>query len=88
MKKRKAKFVESVIQSAREGTDTVGLYYQNDIESLHFVEKSNQSFKKLDTSQVVKTLEQVHNRQDTEEIRAIYGAGKYSLSTEFKRFTR
>ena len=34
MKKRKAKFVESVIQSAREGTDTVGLYYQNDIESL------------------------------------------------------
>ena len=34
----------------------------------------------------MKTLEQVHNRQDTEEIRAIYGAEKYSLSTEFKKF--
>ena len=86
MKKRKIKFVESVIQSAREGTDTVGLYYQNDIESMHFVEKNNQSFKKLDTAQVVKNLEQVHNRQDAEEIRAIYGAGKYSLSTEFRKF--
>ena len=45
-KKRSDFFVESVIQSAREGSDVHGLYYQNDVESLHHVEKMNQNFEK------------------------------------------
>ena len=40
-KKRSDFFVEIVIQSAREGSDVCRLYYQNDVESLHFFEKMN-----------------------------------------------
>ena len=32
-------FLDSVICSAREGTEIAGLYYQNDIESMYFVRK-------------------------------------------------
>ena len=35
--KREQKFIESVIVSARDGTNLDGLYYQNDIECIHFV---------------------------------------------------
>eukprot|EP00794_Sanderia_malayensis_P002387 gene2387-2747_t len=87
VRKRKAKLIESVIQSARTGTDTVGLYYQNDIESLHFVEKHNQSFGKLSTLEVISYMKKMHDRQDSDEIRAIYGAGRYVLSTEYKKFS-
>ena len=45
-KKRSYFFVESVIQSAREGSGVRGLYYQNDVESLHHVEEMNQNFEK------------------------------------------
>ena len=38
-RKRKQLFAESVIESAREGTGMAGLFYRNDIESMHFVEK-------------------------------------------------
>ena len=37
--KRKQKFIESVIVSTRDGTNLDGLYYQNDIECIHFVAK-------------------------------------------------
>ena len=36
---RKKEFLQSVIQSARERKNVVGLYCQNDIESLHAIEK-------------------------------------------------
>ena len=42
--KRKKKFIDSVIVSARDGTLLTGLFYQNDVESQHFVEKFNQCF--------------------------------------------
>ena len=45
-KRRSSLFVESVIQSARDNTDVQGLYYQNDVESMHYVEKLNQQFEK------------------------------------------
>ena len=44
--KRYNNFVNSVIASAREGTSVSQLFYQNDIESKHFVEKLAQCFKK------------------------------------------
>ena len=53
VKKRKRLFQDSVIQSARQGSDITGLCYQNDIESLHFVEKSQQSFTKKSPNEVI-----------------------------------
>lgn len=76
-KNRKDFFVSSVIQSAREGTDLKGLFYQNDIEALHFVEKINQGFIKKTTEDAIKNLESIIQQQNDEEIRALYGAGTY-----------
>lgn len=45
-KKKSDDFVASIIQSAREGTDVKGLYFQNDAESIHFLEKLSQEFNK------------------------------------------
>ena len=44
--KKSDDFVASIIQSAREGTDVKGLYFQNDAESIHFLEKLSQEFNK------------------------------------------
>ena len=44
MKNEKKKFIDGVIVSARDGTLLTGLFYQNDVESQHFVEKVNQCF--------------------------------------------
>ena len=45
---RKKDFIESVIRTAREGTSVDGLFYQNDIESLHAAQKRIQCFKSQD----------------------------------------
>ena len=37
--------LQSVIRSAREGTNVVGVFYQNDIESVHPIETRTQFFK-------------------------------------------
>ena len=43
---RKSLFLQSVIQSASLNSDSKGLYYQTDIESIHASEKRYQNFKK------------------------------------------
>ena len=48
-----------------------------DIESQHFVEKKKQSFSKLSVVDVIVSLE---------EVRALYGAGSYEISKEYRRF--
>ena len=53
MLKRYNKFVNSVITSAREGTSVSRLFYQDDIESKHFVEKLEQCFKKETVLEVI-----------------------------------
>ena len=40
----KQKFINSFICSAGDGSNMDGLFYQNDIESQHFVEKVQQNF--------------------------------------------
>ena len=85
-RKRQEQFCSSVIQSAREGTDVIGLFYQNDIESMHYVEKLKQSFQKLSVLEVINCLQQILTRQEEEEIRAIYGAGSYILADPYKQF--
>ena len=85
-KKQSDFFVESVIQSAREGSDVCRLYYQNNIESLHHVEKMNQNFKKKTVTEAIGNIQKLIDRQDSEEVRALYRAGSYVLSTSYKQF--
>ena len=77
---RKTLFIETVIRSAREKADIQGLYYQNDLESQHAVKKCIQNYKKEDILVVIKNLERLSDRQDTEKVRALYGAGSYTIN--------
>ena len=69
-----------------EGYDVCGLYYQNDVESLHHVEKMNQNFEKKTVEEAIGNIQKLSDRQDSEEVRAIYGAGNYVFSTAYKQF--
>ena len=86
VQKRRELFISSVIQSAREGSNVNGLYYQNDIESQHSVEKCIQGFQKKDVITVVQNLKKLSERQELDEIRALYGAGNYKLAEPYKSF--
>ena len=83
---RTNKFLDSVICSARVGTEISGLYYQNDVEAQHFVEKKHQNFRKEDVLEVIKSFQSLINDQETDEVRALYGAGRYELAQSYKRF--
>ena len=67
-RKRRDYFCTSVIQSAREGTDVVGLFYQNDIEAMHKVEKLNQAFEKKTLLEVIDSLNKIITRQEEQEV--------------------
>lgn len=86
VKKRKPVFVDSVIESARVNTNVQGLFYNNGIESQHFLEKKEQAFKKGSISDVVKTVKTIIERQQNDEVRALYGSGPYHLSEQLKKF--
>ena len=45
-----------------------GLYFQNDVESMHFLEKLNQDFKKESTAIAIESLSHIAERQKLEEI--------------------
>ena len=82
----KTLFIETVIQSAIEKVDIQGLYYQNDVEFQHAVEKCIQNHKKEDTLIVIKKQERLSDWQDTEEVRALYAAGSYIVNEPYKKF--
>ena len=71
--KLKTKFIHGVIVYARDGTFLIGLFYQNDVEFQHFVEKVNQCFQKRSLKEVIESLQQLLERQENEEIMVIYG---------------
>ena len=83
---RKEKFEESVICSARKSTSINGMFYQNDIESLHFIEKRIRCFQKKTVFEAAQALKALALRQENGEIRAVYGAGNYVLSKDFSKF--
>ena len=85
-KNRKADFISSVIVSAREGTNVQGLYYSNDIESLHAVEKRMQSFKVGTVLEAVNTINSLVKREENDELLALYGAGNFVLSQQYKNW--
>ena len=83
---RKKEFIQSVIESAREGTNVCGLYYQNDIESQHAVEKRIQCFKMGSVLDAVSTIRTLITREENEEVLALYGSGNYVLSKPYKKW--
>ena len=85
-RKKSGKFQNSVICTAREGTNVAGLYFQNEIESLHFVEKKRQNLTKENVLKVIEGLKSHVCNQRVEETRALHGAGRYELSTAYKKF--
>ena len=65
--KRASFFEQSVIESARTGTEVQGVYYNNSIESQHFREKMEQSYKKGTVADVISTLKKLVDRQEDEK---------------------
>ena len=61
--RRKLFFSESVIQSARANTDIKGLFYQNDIESLHAKQKRNQNFKTETVTTAISNIQNIIQRR-------------------------
>ena len=68
---RVSKFLESVIYSAREGTEVARHYYQNKIESMHFVEEKKQKFGKEKMIDVIENVSTLIKQSQIEEIRAL-----------------
>ena len=78
--------MESVIKSARAGMQVEGLFYQNDIESLHAVEKREQQFKAKDVFGAVRTLQAMIERETNLEEVSLYGSSEYVLAPAYKRW--
>ena len=83
---RRPLFLKSVIQSARLNSDSTGLYYQNDIESIHASEKRYQNFKKESIEVALSNIQKIMQSEENDKIHALYGAGNYCLSTEYQKF--
>ena len=84
--KRKPVFESSVIDSARKPNNVQVLYYNNTIEAQHFHQKTEQSFKASTISEIVGTLKTLTERQQNDEVRALYGLRPYHLSPSYRRF--
>ena len=86
VRNRKFLFLESVIQSKKLNSDSTGLYYQNDIESIHASEKRYQNFKKESIEVALSNIQKIIQRKENDKIRALYGANNYCLSPEYQKF--
>ena len=86
VEKRKHRFESSVIESERQKSNIHGLFYNNGIESQHFKEKKEQCFEEGNIKMVIETMKTLIERQEDDEVRAIYSSGPYRQSKEFKRF--
>ena len=78
-RKRSDGFMTSVIPSAREGTDVEDLLFQSGIESMHFLEKLSQQFKKKSAEIPIKSLSMNAEHQYLEEVHSIFHGGRYGL---------
>ena len=67
-------------------SDVCGLYYKNDFESLHHVEKMNQNFEEKTVKEAIGNIQKLSDSQDSEKVRAIYRAGCHVLSTAARNF--
>ena len=83
---RKKEFEQSVIKSARVGTNVRGLYYQNDVESEHAVQKRLQCYKKGSVIDAINTVKTLIKREEQQEVLAIYGGDKHVLAPSYKNW--
>ena len=86
LRHQKVLFEENKIQSVYVSSNVKSLHYQNDIESQHAVQKCILEYKNRDITTVIKNLQRLSDRQDAEEVRALYGAVNYSIAGPYKRF--
>lgn len=73
-----------MICSAREGTEVARHYYQNKIESMHFVEEKKQKFGKEKMIDVIENVSTLIKQSQIEEIRALHEVERYELATLYK----
>ena len=73
-------------KASLKGTEVHGMYYSNSIESQHFTEKMERYNKKETVADSVSTLKEMVDRQEEDEVIAIYGSGPYHLSTQYAKF--
>ena len=71
----------------RKESNIYGLYYNNDIESMHVKEKTEQCHKLESSVDVINALKKIIERQQHDEVRAIYGSGPYKLNNEYSKFS-
>ena len=83
-KKRKVIFEVHVIESRRH-SNIAGLY-NNAIECIHYLKKLKQCFKEGSLEIVLSNLKTLNDRQYSDELRAIYGGGPFSLSGKYAQF--
>ena len=79
-------WIDSVIQSAKDGTSIDGLFYNNAIESLHSILRGEIGDEILNVLGVIQRVKIIIQRKCREEIGAIYQTGLYRLSPEYKHF--
>ena len=62
------------------------LYYNNNVECHHYREKLEQCFQTLSSCDVIDTLLRLTERQQSDEVKALYRSGPYSLSNDYVKF--
>ena len=85
--KRKTLFQEKVIEEARKESNVYRMYYNNNIKSMHFKEKTEQCHKLGSLLGETNTLKKIIETQQDAEVRTIYGSGLYRLSNEYTKFS-
>ena len=63
----------------RQKSNIHGLFYNIGIESQHFKEKKEQCFEEGNIKMVIETMKTLIERQEDDEVRAIYASGPYRL---------
>ena len=74
----------SGVSSSRQlCTNVVGLFYQNDVESIHAIGKHIQCYKMGSVFEIVSTIKTLVEQKENEEVLALYGGGKCILSQDY-----
>ena len=63
------------------------LYYNDNVEYHHYRGKLEQSFQTLPSCDVIDNLSRLTKWQQSNEVKALYGSGPYSLSNDYVKFS-
>ena len=78
---------KKLLKKREKKSNVYGLYYNNNIESIHFKEKTEQCHKLGSSEDAINTWKKIIERQQGKEVCAIYGSGPYKLSNEYNKFS-